>query len=158
MTSRHQATLFLDCLAVEVIRREFNPAQAALIDAHVTLCREDEVADWGEFSKRCHELRPFELKLEFGPPVRENDLVYLPCVGGVAEFDRLRRRLLGLQARDHSAHITLIHPRNGTCDDVTFEKISSRLVPFAHRFSNVSLIRQENGGVWKTLETIEFNS
>jgi 2'-5' RNA ligase len=89
-------------------------------------------------------------------PVRDGDLVYLPCVGGIAEFDDLRRRLLGADARKHNAHITLIHPRNAACDDSIFEEICSRVSSFAHRFSSVSLIQQTNGGVWETLETIEL--
>jgi 2'-5' RNA ligase len=154
---RLQATLFLgENSLVEAIRNEFNPAQAALIAAHVTLCREDEVADWDEFSKQCHELKPLVLELEFGPPVRNGDLVYLPCVNGIGDFDELRRALLGAEARKHNAHITLMHPRNSVCNDSIFEEIRSRLKPFAHRFLSISLIRQESGGVWETLETIEL--
>lgn len=155
--TRRQATLFLsENLSVEAIRNKFNPAQAALIAAHVTLCREDEVVDWDEFSKQCHELKPLVLELEFGPPVRNGDLVYLPCVGGNAEFDNLRRSLLGPSARKHNAHITLMHPRNSVCNDSIFDEICSSLKPFAHRFSRVDLIMQENDGVWETVETIEL--
>ena len=49
---RRQATLFLRHReSVESIRRQFNPAQAELISAHVTLCREDEVEDADERRK-----------------------------------------------------------------------------------------------------------
>ena len=157
MTSRRQATLFLNSRPiVHGIRREFNPAQAALIAPHVTLCREDEVADWDSLASHCHELKPLILELEFGSPVRDGDLVYLPCIGGVADFDDLRNKLLGAEARKHDAHITLIHPRNAACDDSIFDEICTRVVPFVHRFSSVSLIQQTNGGVWETLETIEL--
>lgn len=142
--------------SVEAIRNRFNPAQAALIAAHVTLCREDEVTDWKEFSKQCYELKPFVLELDFGSPVRDGNLVYLPCVGGIGDFDDLRRTLLGPSARKHNAHITLMHPRNSVCNDSIFDEICSSLNPFAHRFLSIGLIRQENGGVWETLETIEL--
>ncbi len=157
LNPRRQATLFLgQSSSVEAIRNRFDPAQAALIAAHVTLCREDEVADWGEFSKQCYELKPFVLELEFGSPVRDGDLVYLPCVGGIGDFDELRRTLFGPHACKHDAHITLMHPRNSVCNDSIFEEICSRLKPFAHRFSSVDLIVQEGSGVWEILETIEL--
>lgn len=48
MTVRRQATLYLPSpcsVAVEAVRSRYNPVQAELIAAHVTLCREDEVGD-----------------------------------------------------------------------------------------------------------------
>ena len=44
---RRQASLFLsDQFQIESLRLRYNPIQARLIPAHVTLCREDEVTDW----------------------------------------------------------------------------------------------------------------
>lgn len=45
---RRQATLYLPPPhrePIEVLRARYNPAQFALIRAHVTLCREDAVSD-----------------------------------------------------------------------------------------------------------------
>lgn len=153
---RRQASLYLpDGEArrrIEILRRRFNPAQAALIPAHVTLCREDEVADWEVLAARAQALRPITVSLRFGPPVREGNLVFLPATGPVAEFDELRAALLsGEQApRRETPHITLVHPRNGTCDDAAFADIRAATVPFTVVFTTIMLIEQRNGGVWRT--------
>ncbi len=153
--NRRQATLFLTGVPViDNIRERFNPAQAKLIAPHVTLIREDEVDDWKTLGDRARKLSLPEIALQFGDPRLENGLLYLPCVGGTAEFDGLRAALLDLPAaREHSPHITLIHPRNGTCPDGSFEAISASLESFEHVFGEIAFIEQRNGGVWQTLET-----
>lgn len=153
---RRQASLYLpdgeDRRRIEILRRRFNPAQAALIPAHVTLCREDEVADWDVLAARARDLAPITVSLRFGPPVREGNLVFLPATGPVAQFDTLRAALLaGDRApRRETPHITLVHPRNGACDDAAFAEIRAATVPFTVAFTAISLIEQRNGGVWRT--------
>lgn len=149
---RRQATLFLNEPGfVETIRRRFNPEQAKLIAAHVTLCREDEVSDWEELARRLCELKPKAVTLNFRELRRSGDLVTLACVE-TADFDRLRHVLLNAP-RKHDPHITLIHPRKGTCSDVTFNAITSEFQPFTHTFNEVSFIEQVDGGVWTVLDT-----
>ncbi|MEM0925647.1 MAG: 2'-5' RNA ligase family protein [Planctomycetota bacterium] len=152
MDIRHQASLYLsDAGAIETLRQRFNPRQAELIPAHVTLCREDEVGDWDLLRARASDLCPFELRLEFGAAIRDRDLVYLPVVSGEAEFRELRADLLGTRPRDHDPHITLIHPRNGRCTDRDFREISRLAEPFGHVFRSIRVIEQRDGGKWRTL-------
>ena len=159
MTTRRQATLYLPppyAADIEWLRSTCNPAQHALIRAHVTLCREDEVHDWDEFAKRLAAIGPVEVSLNFGTPVRAGDLVCLPATGSTASFDRLRVSLLhrpGTSVRKQEAHITLIHPRNGTCSDAIFARIVEQSTPFVVTFRTVTLIAQADGGPWRDLGT-----
>jgi hypothetical protein len=159
MAVRRQATLYLPSpfrTTVESIRSRLNRAQFDLIRAHVTLCREDEVCNWDEFASRLIAMDTIEVALEFGMPVRDNDLVYLPATGSSESFDKLRYSLLSTQGtlpRKHNPHITLIHPRNGTCSDCMFDEIASRCRPFSATFRRVSLVEQVDGGRWQDLKT-----
>lgn len=150
--TRRQATLFLDVPLIESIRQQFNPCQAELISAHVTLCREDEVEDWAELETRISDL-PSAVNLEFGVPVRDSDLVYMPGFDKDGSFRSLRKHLLNSdRVRDHEPHVTLIHPRNGRCTDDAWETIGRRIEPFAYTFHEVSFILQLDGGVWQTID------
>ncbi|MCU0717715.1 MAG: 2'-5' RNA ligase family protein, partial [Pirellula sp.] len=118
MLKRRQASLFLvDQFQIEAVRSRYNPIQARLIPAHVTLCREDEVCDWETLRSKLESLRPFEITLTFGIPVREGNFVYLPVVDGLDLYQDFRRRVLSKDARIQMPHLTLIHPRNGVCTD-----------------------------------------
>ncbi len=151
--TRRQATLFLkENRVVDKIRRKFNPAQARIIGAHVTLCREDEVSDWEKIAGIIKDEKPKAVTLNFGMPRREGDYVWLPCEDA-SKFDRLRSELLGSTARKHLPHLTLIHSRNGFCTDEIFAEITAESVPFSHAFDEVNIIEQTNGGVWNVLET-----
>lgn len=159
-TTRRQATLFLRPPEwVDKIRQELNPVQANLINPHVTLCREDEVSDWGEMARRLRELPTTPFKLDFGHPYRDQNLVYLPCSGSTSAFDALRGTLIDSSsdtARKHNPHLTLVHPRNGVCSDADFDSIVSAFVPFSYTFDEVAFIRQVNGGIWETLEVFRL--
>ncbi|MGB7201168.1 MAG: 2'-5' RNA ligase family protein [Pyrinomonadaceae bacterium] len=151
--TRRQATLFVRHVpAVESIRRTFNPKQAELISAHVTLCREDEVKDWDLLAAKLEKVT-FAVTLEFGSPVRDGDLVFLPGIDIDGTFRDLRTYLLGTDpVRDHEPHITLIHPRNGRCTDDIWEAIRTGIKPFTYTFHEVSFILQQGGGLWQTLQ------
>lgn len=159
MTSRRQATLYLplpEAAAIERLRSAYNPVQHGLIRAHVTLCREDEVVDWDDLATRLRQIGPISVSLSFGAPIRSAGLVYLPTVGPTTSFDELRIALLarpGVAVRTHSPHITLVHPRNGSCSDASFAKIEQEYVPFSATFRSVTLIAQADGGPWQDLET-----
>ena len=153
MSTRRQASLYLTGVPKieEIPRLRFNPAQAELIPAHVTLCREDEVLDWTALRHRLSAICPIEVVIEFGTPVRQGNLVYLPAIGQTEQFDNLRRDLLGAEGqklRKHLAHITIIHPRNGSRSDADFQEITESLERFTAKFREVSLIEQQDGGHW----------
>ena len=158
LQSRRQATLYLpspDRERVDSLRSRFNPVQFDLIEAHVTLCREDEVLDWNALSSRLSDVGAIEVALTFGRPVRDQNLVYLPAIGSVEHFDALRNSLLSTEdsrPRKHDPHITLIHPRNGICTDSMFEEIASQMVPFSTTFRRVALIEQYDGGKWRDVD------
>ena len=149
---RRQATLFLRRVpAIETIRRTLNPRQAELISAHVTLCREDEVTNWDTLAERLKDVH-FSVKLEFGSPIRDGNLVFLPGVDIEESFFDLRQKLLlSGSLRDHKPHLTLIHPRNGLCTDDSWATIQTSIEPFAYTFNEVSFIIQKDGGVWQTI-------
>ncbi len=157
MTVRRQATLYLPPpfkIAVESVRSRFNPIQFALIPAHVTLCREDEVRNWDEFVSRVSALYAIDVQLSFGLPIRESNFVYVQAVGSTESFDALRDSLLAtndLIPRRHKPHITLVHPRNGTCSDSEFEQIACRYAPFSATFRCITLIEQTNDSRWKAM-------
>lgn len=150
--TRRQATFFLrHALAIEKIRRTFNPKQAELIAAHVTRCREDEIADWDAVEARLDKV-PYPVTLGFGLPVRNGDLVFMPGIDTDGSFRAFRQYLLDAHpVRDHKPHITLIHPRNGKCTDHIWETIRTGIEPFTYTFHEVSIILQQDGGVWQTL-------
>lgn len=154
--TRRQASLYLSGLfQIEALRRRFNPIQARLIPAHVTLCREDEVADWAAFQANLEALQPFELTLTFGSPVRDQDFVFLPVCSGLDDFQAFRRKLLPREPRNHTPHVTLIHPRNGSCTDEIFGELTASLrSPFQYTFREVMLIEQTDGGVWRVIARV----
>ena len=91
---------------------------------------------------------------------RDGDLVYIPCAGSTRAFDNLRGMLLGTYPaipRKHIPHITLIHPRNGSCSDGDFASVISVSEPFSYTFEEVAFIQQEDGGIWETVETFQLS-
>ena len=155
-TRRRQASLYLsDHIQIESVRSRYNPIQARLIPAHVTLCREDEVTDWDAFRTRLESLRPFEITLTFGTPVRDQYFVFLPVCEGFDLYQAFRRKALMKEARDQTPHLTLIHPRNGTCTDQIFADSAETIIsPFRYTFREVMLIEQEDGGVWRVISRV----
>ena len=102
--------------AIDVVRSKLDARQHALIPAHVTACREDEVPDWSLVSRLLQALRRVRVTLEFAEPVElPGGGVILPVSDGTDEFDALRRYVLGGfdgPVRIHRPHITLLHPRH----------------------------------------------
>ncbi len=71
---RRQLTLFVPPgrrEALEALRRALDPAQVSLIAAHVTLAREDEIAEWdgNTLAARFAAAMAAPLVLEFSAPV-----------------------------------------------------------------------------------------
>lgn len=176
---RIQLTLFpdaQDCGVIEMLRQRFNPQQFALIPAHVTLCREDELGTPEMVMQQLADLHfdpsglvhlnhPGEISatagcitIDFGPAIRFNEGagVLMPAIGENQPFHTLRKMILGDDARRHEPHITLMHPRNSTCTDDIFEQIKNAALPARITFRKICLIEQENGGVWKVVKEIEL--
>lgn len=150
---RRQLTLFIENEIIDHIRIKFNPIQHALIAAHVTLCREDELENLEEVIKNIKSLKTnHSISITFNNVERfENGKgVFMPGKAENINFYTLRNNILE-SPRKHLPHITLMHPRNSTCTDSIFEEIKSYPLPTLLTFRKISLIEQKNGGIWEVL-------
>ena len=158
-TTRKQLTLFVSQAneTIEKIRATYNPIQYALIPAHVTLCREDEIRELDKVIENILSLKmDSSLSIGFGNAERFNEEkgLWLPAVGNLDSFNNLRKKILkGIidSPRPALPHITLIHPRNGNCTDEIFNGIKKFQLPSSLIFDTVSLIEQQNSDKWKVL-------
>ena len=154
MEIRRQLTLFVENQTIEEIRVKFNPKQHALIPAHITLCREDELEDLEKVVRNIKSLKTFnQIRISFNEVIRfENGKgVLIPANEDNNDFHNLRNAIL-ISPRKHLPHITLMHPRNSTCTDAIFEEIKSYQLPTTLFFKKISLIEQRDGGKWKILD------
>lgn len=163
MSTRIQLSLYVPepaATSLESVRRILDPVQSNLIPAHVTLCREDELAPYehGVFVSRFTDIPLQPLTLHFGKPepFQEHGIL-LPCIAGENEFLTLREHVLGSRSiRRLFPHITLAHPRNpkgaGNClanAGVLPERISIT-------FTRINLIEQRVTSPWRVLETFHI--
>ncbi len=162
---RRQLTLFVSDPAratLEAIRARLDPVQHRLIPAHVTLCREDELAAYSvdELGARCREVRPAPITLTFGAPEPfDGHGVLLPCIAGQPEFQRLRVALLGTdQIRAHRPHITLAHPRNPRAPENLPATWASLNTPITMTLTRLALIEQHGASAWETLFEIVLST
>jgi hypothetical protein len=166
LKKRIQLTLFVsgkDSGQIEAIRQQFNPAQYALINSHVTLCREEELEQMEKVISNLEVLEHEAITIEFGSAVRfaNGAGVLLPAIGSKEAFYQLRRHILqGIIDKPGTPdpHITLMHPRNSLCTDEVFEQIKSRTLPAKLTFSTISLIEQEPGMRWQVLREFELKN
>ena len=132
-----------------------DPIQAALIPAHVTLCREDEIdhLDPDTLYRQIQTWQHGPLQLAFGPPQRFNGHgLLLPCTQGSAPFQGLRQWLLrNPQAREHHAHLTLAHPRNPQAPGNTDTTLATCPPALQLEFATVALIQQHGAAPWVVL-------
>ncbi len=137
-----------------------DPVQCALIAAHVTLCREDEIArlDLPTLRHRLSQASP--LTLVFAAPRRvDGHGLLLPCVAGAPAFQQLRAQALESNTiRTSDAHITLAHPRNPRAPGNVDERIRALPVPLTVTFPLVALIEQHDARPWVLLESIALTS
>lgn len=155
---RRQLTLFVnprDSVIIEEIRRKYNPAQYHLIAAHVTLCREDELPEVPVLRQHLDNCDNQSISVEFGTPEEfdHGKGLLLPATGDSRDFHNLRSAILQKfieTPRLHQPHITLIHPKNGTCTKEVYDSILQYNLPDRLRFDRISLIEQHNGGAWQT--------
>lgn len=157
--TRLQLTLFVPEPAagtIEGMRRVLDPVQHALIAAHVTLCREDELADVADLRNHLRESPPPALDLVFGSAEGSSGHgILLPCIGGADAYQSLRVAVVGTSTVPIShPHITLAHPRNPRApgnDIATARELPS---PLRVRFDAVSLIEQRDGAPWRTIWSV----
>ena len=146
---------------IEAVRALLDPVQAELIPAHVTLCREDELLnlDPNSLKLKLNAAQAISFTLTFGAPERFHEHgVLLPCVAGEAEFQALRRWLLGEAHGKHQVpHMTLAHPRNPKTSTNTMENASKLPGGLAVTFTTVSRIHQVGSTEWRLLETYKLS-
>lgn len=84
--------------------------------------------------------------------------VFIPSTEEYKAFQELRKLVLGQTEliREQVPHITLIHPRNSTCDDRTFEQLKRYDLPSELEFDTIHLIEQIDGGVWTVLQEFKI--
>jgi hypothetical protein len=157
--TRRQLTLFVAepwALRLDILRRALDPVQAALIAAHVTLCREDEIESLAphELFTKVASWTEGPICLTFGQAARFNGHgVLLPCAYGSDQFNRLRQWVLqDPGARTHGAHITLAHPRNARCAGNTDATLAACPLELALRFASVALIEQQGAEPWRLIQ------
>lgn len=163
---RRQLTLFVkpeDAIQIEKVRQTFNPHQFNLIPAHVTLCREDEIADIDTVINNLNTLNfpPIEIEFETVKMFDNENGVLLTGVNNSFEFQELRKRILmGIYESPgkHEPHITLMHPRNSNCTPEIFEQIKMIHFPEKLKFNKISLIEQVDGRKWEILQEFELNN
>lgn len=163
---RRQLTLFVTehNETIECIRAAFNPVQHALIPAHVTLCREDEILFIDQVRENLQSIRLVKpICLRFGPIERFADGkgVLMPSRGKNTAFHRLRKHILqGIinQPRAHQPHLTMMHPRNSTCTDALFDQLTSHALPTQLNFDTIHLIEQKDGGAWRIVNEYKITT
>ncbi len=143
--------------AIEAVRRIVDPVQFALIPAHVTLCREDELEAFPSWRERLEAMPPdaIPLRLRFGraEPFSGHGIL-LPCVGGIEEYRDLRRRILGSSAiREMQPHLTLAHPRNPQSPGNSIETANTLPASFEISFDTIRLIEQVDAGPWARIQS-----
>lgn len=155
---RTQLTLFVPAPwreRLDSLRRALDPVQAALIGAHVTLCREEEIEghEPEAFFDQVLAWHSDRVRLEFDLPRRfSGHGVLLPCVRGSEPFQQLRRWLLRDQnVRIHDAHLTLAHPRNPRSPQNIDDALASFPRGLCLEFPSVALIEQRHGCPWQVL-------
>jgi len=161
---RRQLTVFVpqdDAPAIEAVRERLDPVQHRLIPAHVTLCREDELAQCSPDAWRDRlaasgaEQGAAPIALTFGSATPfSGHGVLLPCIGGEPAFHALRVMLLGDTAiRRHEPHLTLAHPRNPRAPQNVPATYADLPSPLRLTFGTVCLIEQAGQEPWQVLET-----
>jgi len=155
---RRQLSLFVaepEGAELDALRARADPVQHALIPAHVTLVRDEDVDDWAVVRARLEALGPLRLELRLGAPrAMEGGGALLPVVGATAGFDEVRARLLVGQrgaARAQTPHVTLLHPRNRERWGLSLAQVCAHRAPSCVAFDHVVMIEQAGGEPWRVV-------
>lgn len=158
VNTRRQLSMYVPAAEgarLESLRQELDPVQAALIPAHVTLCREDELVQWfdSEVEARLQASAAKPLTLSFGPPVIfQGHGILLPCVAGEREFHEVRSQVLATSTiRRHAPHITLAHPRNPPSANRSIANAMRLPYPLSYTFVTIASIEQVGDAPWRVL-------
>ncbi len=150
---RRQLTLFLppeQQAVIEPIRLKLDPRQHAIIQAHVTLCRDEDLDHWPEHHQHLASLEPFSLTMRFGgPEIMPDGCVLLRPTQGAEQYQTLRQKILGSSARAHGAHITLLHPRSSNGITYDLENIARATAGLEVTFHTICLIEQLGSSAWR---------
>jgi 2'-5' RNA ligase len=164
VVTRVQLSLFVPPevgVEIEAVRRVVDPEQSRLIPAHVTLCREDELAGHGlaDVESRLVESRLGPLTLRFGAPETFHEHgILLPCIEGASMFGALREHILAPHhVRPHAPHMTLAHPRNLRVSENRLANTASLPSGLTITFTSVQVIEQSNGGPWVVRRTVPLS-
>lgn len=160
---RRQLTLFLSgerAAAVEAVRRVVDPVQYRRIPAHVTLCREEELAEFplAELEERLTAGPARRITLDFGraEPFSGHG-IQLRCVAGGAEYQALRQIVLASpEIARPRPHITLAHPRNPRAAGNSLETAWTLPPRWQIRLSWIHLIEQDGDQPWRRLAMFEL--
>lgn len=163
MGTRIQLSLYVPepaASVLEPVRRMLDPVQARLIPAHVTLCREDELAPIRDSAllPRLADLPLGPLTLHFGGPAPfHGHGILLPCSAGEDAFVALRQHLLGAgPIRRPSPHITLAHPRNPKAAGNGLAAAAMLPGTMAVTFTRIHLIEQTGTRPWRVLGVFDI--
>ena len=164
MGVRRQLTLFLAgemAATVEAVRRVVDPEQYRLIPAHVTLCREEEIAGIPieELEARIAAGPARRITREFGrAELFDGHGIQVRCVAGGAEYQALRELVLGSReiARPRP-HVTLAHPRNPRAPGNSLEAAQALPPRWQARLAWIHLIAQEGAQPWRRLAMFDLS-
>jgi 2'-5' RNA ligase len=141
---------------LETVRGLLDPVQAGLSPAHVTLCREGEIAaiEPAVFRARLASIKARSITLHFGQPEPfHGHGILLPCVAGEEEFQALRQWILGSdRVSTQTPHITLAHPRNPKSPNNNLSNAGRLPNELAFTFTSICRIQQEGSAPWWVLE------
>ncbi len=161
MPTRSQLSLFVpphSGVKIETVRRVVDPVQSVLIPAHVTLCREDELAGLGlvDLRARLDRARHGPITLQFGPPERFGGHgMLMPCTDGTTVFQSLRQVVLAARdARPHAPHLTLAHPRNPKAPGNDLGCVTALGEGLSITFDEIHLIEQHDDAPWIVRGTV----
>lgn len=160
---RRQLTLFLAgerAAAVEAVRRVVDPVQHRRIPAHVTLWREEELAEFSlaELEGRLAAGPGRRITLDFGRAEHfSGHGIQLRCVAGGAEYQALRQIVLAsAEIARPRPHITLAHPRNPRAAGNSLETAWTLPPRWQIRLSWIHLIEQDGDQPWRRLAMFEL--
>jgi hypothetical protein len=133
--------------------------QSALIPAHVTLCREDELGGVSLDALVTRLAGCAPLRLAFGDVVAFGGHgIMARCSEGAELYSQLRRSVLGAGAREAKPHITLAHPRNPRAPGNVLEAIDLEF-PLHVVFDTAMLIEGEAVGLaWRVIREFPIGS
>ncbi|MBI5168235.1 MAG: hypothetical protein HZA61_01980 [Candidatus Eisenbacteria bacterium] len=156
--TRRQLTLFVpraEAAPIEALRSVLDPVQHALVAAHVTLCREDELASLadGVLEERLTAPGARAVTLAFSRAESfDGHGILLGAAAGLEDFHALRRHVLGRDGvRAHRPHLTLAHPRNPRAPGNDLALAHTLGDPLVVTFGTATLIEQQGGGPWRVL-------